>query len=189
MKKQATLSRSTLIVALVTALLLMVPFVAMQFTSEVDWSLSDFLIMGTLIFGTGMSYVLLTRSTPNIVYRIAIAWTLGTTFFMIWANLAVGLIASGPNAGNLMYVGVVLVVVMGTIRSRFKAAGMELSMYAAAIAIAVLTAIAFLTGMHRYPGSSVTEVLAVNGFFAALYVIAASLFRLAARQAPSRQVQ
>lgn len=189
MKKQGKLYRSIIIVAIVTILILMVPFAAMQFTSQVDWDLPDFIVIGALIFGTGLSFVLLTRSAPNIVYRIAVALALGTTFLMIWANLAVGLIGSGPNPGNLMYGAVPFVVVIGTILSGFKPAGMERAMYVAALALVIHTAIALLIGMQRYPGSSVTEILAVNGFFSGLYVVSGSLFRFAAKGTLSQRVQ
>jgi hypothetical protein len=35
-------------------ILLLIPLVAMQFTNQVDWSTSDFLIMGILLLGTGL---------------------------------------------------------------------------------------------------------------------------------------
>jgi hypothetical protein len=179
MKTQGKLYRSVLIVLAVTMLLLLVPFIAMQFTNEVRWSGGDFLLMGLLISGTGMAYVLLTRTTANRTYRFAVAAALGTTFLLIWANLAVGLIGGGPHLDNLMYGVVPLVVMIGILRSRFRAAGMERSMYATALSLIVLMAIALLAGMQHYPGSSVGEILSVNGIFIALYLLAAGLFRAA----------
>lgn len=186
MKKQWTFSQKIAGLAVVTALLLLVLFTAMQATNEVNWSLVDFLIMGMLLFGIGLSYLLLTRGAPNIAYRAAAGLALVTTFLMIWANLAVGLIGSGPNPGNLMYMGVILVVIIGSIRSQFRSAGMERAMYAAILALAALSVIAFIMKMHRYPDSSVTEILAVNGFFAGLFAVAGSLFHYAAKKTLSK---
>jgi hypothetical protein len=182
MEKQASLSLSLRWVAFATALVLMVPLVAMQFTTEVQWGPADFIIMGALIFCTGLSYVLLTRYAPNFIYRAAIAGAIGTTFLMIWANLAVGLIGSGPHAGNLMYIGVVGVVIIGTFLSRFTAKGMELAMFASAFAVVLLAVIALATNMHQYPGSSVAEILGVNAFFTVLFSISGLLFRFVALQ-------
>jgi hypothetical protein len=180
MKEQRNFSRSVIAVVLVTVLLLMVPLVAMQFTNEVDWSAGDFIVMGLLLFGTGFSYVLITRSMASLVTRAAAALGIGTILLLIWANLAVGLIGGGPNAGNLMYIGIIAVVIVGTILSRFTARGMERTMFAAAIALVVHTGIALAAGMHNYPGSSVNEIICVNTFFATLFAVSGLLFRYGA---------
>lgn len=179
MKKQMKLYRSLITVILTTLSILTIPWVAMQFTTEVNWSPSDFLIMGILIFSIGVAYVLLNRLSPNWVYRIAVTIALGTTFLMIWANLAVGLIGSGSNAGNIMYAVIVLVMIIGVGISRFSAAGMERTMYAMVSTLIVLTGIALLSGMNRYPGSSSIEIVSVGAFFAALFFLAGLLFHAA----------
>lgn len=177
MKIQPSFLKSLRVVALVTALILAIPLVAMQFTTDVDWSIGDFIIMGSLIFGTGTAYIVATRLINNLVFRIAIACALGTTFLMIWSNLAVGLIGSGQNAGNLMYIGVLVTGIIGVILSKFTSRGLERTMYAIAFALVVLTAIALSTGMQNYSGSSVSEIIGVNGFFALLYIVTGLLFR------------
>lgn len=169
-------------VTLGTVGLLLIPFVAMQFTDEVQWSAFDFLLMGALIFTTGMVLRLLLNKAGHLAYRLASIAALGTTFLLIWANLAVGLIGSGANLGNLMYMGVVAVVLVGSSLARFKAQGMERAMYGTIAAIVVLAAVALLTGMQDLPGSSVNEIVAVNGFFALLYLVAGLLFRHAAQE-------
>lgn len=177
MDHSQNLKQPLLIVALTTIGLLAVPLIAMQFTAEVDWSLGDFIIMGTLLFTTGLSYVLVTRYAKNLIKRAAYGLVIGSTFLLIWANLAVGLIGAGPHLGNWLYVGVVAVVIIGTFLSRFSARAMEHSMYATVISLILLTGIALLMNMQEYPGSSLSEILAVNGFFALLYLVAALLFR------------
>ena len=169
-------------VALITALILLIPLVAMQFSTEVDWSAADFIIMGLLIFGTGSSYVLITRHMPQLVFKLAMAMAIGSTFFMIWANLAVGLIGSGAHAGNLMYIAVVAVVIIGMILSRLTSRGMELAMYSSTASILLLTLIALVSNMQAYLGSSVKEIISVNAFFATLYAISALLFRSNAQE-------
>lgn len=188
MKNQKNLTRPLLLVAAVTLLLLSIPFIAMQFSSEVDWSFADFIIMGLLIFGTGSSYVLIAQFANNLIYRVAIALTLGITLFMVWANLAVGLIGSGPNTGNLLYMGVIAIVIVGSIRARFGAVGMERTMYTASFALVLLAGIGLLTNMDEYPGSSVKEIIAVNGFFATLYAVAGSLFHFSAPVTPEKSM-
>lgn len=180
MKTSKEISKSIVVLALLTALVLAVPLVAMQFTEEVNWSVGDFLVMGILIFSSGLSYVLITRYVTNAVYKVAIIVALGSTFLMMWVNLAVGLIGSGPHLGNLMYLGVMAVGLVSAILSRFTPAGMERTMFAMAFALAVLVSIALSTNMQQYPGSSVTLIVGINSFFAILFVSAGLLFRYVA---------
>jgi len=185
MKNQISFSRSVLGVVLVTVALLSIPLIAMQFTSEVNWSASDFILMGVLLLSVGMLVMLALHSAAHIVYRAGMLGAIGATFLMIWANLAVGLIGSGPNAGNQLYGGVIVVGIIGTYLSRFTAVGMERTMYAMALALVVHTSIALLASMHQYPDSSVIMILGVNGFFAMLYTLSGLLFRyVAVEQTP-----
>ena len=177
MKKQTSLSKSIFWVALVTILILSVPLVSMQFTNQVHWSGSDFLIMGALIFGMGFLYVLLARASANILHRVAVALAIGATFLLIWVNLAVGLIGSGPNAANLMYIAIVTIVIAGTFLSRFTIKGMERVMFVAALTLLIVALIQLLAKMYQYPGSSVTEIIGVNAFFAVLFCVSGLLFR------------
>lgn len=177
MKKQKSLSRSIFWVSCITLLLLAVPLVAMQFTDEVKWGVPDFIIMGLLIFGTGFSYVLITRSSSNIIYRAALAIAIGSTFLLVWVNLAVGLIGSGPNPANLMYAGIVALMIVGSFVSGFTAKGMERLMFIVSVALIFMGAIQLVAKMSEFPGSSVTEIIAVNTFFAGLFAISGLLFR------------
>ncbi len=173
--------------AVITLLILSIPLIAMQFTQEVDWGVGDFIVMGILIFSMAVAYVLLARYAPNFIHRAAIAGAVGSTFLLIWVNLAVGLIGAGPHAGNLMYIGVIAVVIIGTYFSRFTAKGMELTMFCAALSIVLIAVIALLANMQSYPGSSIAAIISVNAFFAFLYCISGLLFRyMALQQTPEK---
>jgi hypothetical protein len=65
--------RSALRVALVTACVLLVPLVAMQFSDEVDWSVADFVFAGVLLGGTGLLLELAARKPGNLALRLAAA--------------------------------------------------------------------------------------------------------------------
>ncbi len=177
MEKQLKFYQTVPGVALATLLVLSIPLIAMQFTNEVNWSLADFILMGALLFSAGASYILITRYANNFVYRLAMAAAIGSTLLMIWANLAVGLIGSGPHAGNLFYGGVVVLIVAGAILSNLKAKGMQYAMFTAAGSLVLLASIALLSKMQEYPGSSVQEIIGVNAFFATLYLLTGLLFR------------
>ncbi len=87
------------IILITAGILLSIPFIAMQFTNEVDWSLGDFIIMGILLFGTGLSCELIMRKVKNVNNRIMICAAVLFVFFLIWAELAVGIFGT-PFAGS-----------------------------------------------------------------------------------------
>jgi hypothetical protein len=86
-------------IVLTVALLLLIPLVAMQFTSEVNWNMFDFIVAGVLLLGTGLLCELVMRKVKKIEYRIAICGTLLVAFLLIWIELAVGIFGT-PLAGS-----------------------------------------------------------------------------------------
>jgi hypothetical protein len=184
LRLERDLYKSVAGIALVTAFILLVPLVAMQVTDEVAWGPVDFVFAGVLIFGTGMTYELVARRAGNIVYRFAVGVALAAAFILIWANLAVGLIGSEEELANLMYIGVLAVGIIGALIARLQSRGMARALFATALAQALVTVIALVSRMHQLPESSVFEILGVNGFFVALWVGSAWLFRQAARKQP-----
>ncbi len=169
------------------AILLLLPLFAMQVTNEVAWDLADFVFAGVLIVGVGVAYELTVRMTGNTPYRAAVAVALAAAFILIWINLAVGIIGTEDNPANLMYGGVLVVGIIGAVIARFRPDGMARALFAAALAQAVVAAIALIAGMQS-PVSPAIEILGLNGFFAALWLGSAWLFRKAARgQAPPRR--
>jgi bacteriorhodopsin len=81
------------------AILLLVPLVAMRFTSEVKWSFFDFLVAGFLLFGAGLLLELILRKVKTIRQRIILCVVLFVALALIWAELAVGIFGT-PFAGS-----------------------------------------------------------------------------------------
>ncbi len=181
MNTNRTLTQSIAGPALATGCILLIPLVAMQYTNEVDWTLSDFIVAGILLSGTGLTYKLITRKSGEIVCRIAVGFALFTGLFLIWVNLAVGIIGSENNPINMMYFGVIIVGITGAFIVRFKSPGMAYTMFAMAIAQVLVAAIVLITGTFRSPHVPVIEIVAVNGFFFILFVVSALLFRYASQ--------
>ena len=80
--------KNILSVAVVTGLILLIPLIAMQFTTEVNWTAFDFAVMGTLLFVTGLLLDLALRKAGQ--YRAAAILGIVVLFLYIWAELAVG---------------------------------------------------------------------------------------------------
>lgn len=83
--------RGLAIVMLVTAGVLLIPLLGMQFSGEVNWTLSDFVIAGALVAFTGSLYVLAARLVQQTRYRIMIGAVLAILFMLTWVELAVGI--------------------------------------------------------------------------------------------------
>lgn len=86
-------------IILAVPVLLMIPLIAMQFTDEVNWTLSDFIIMGILLLSTGVICELVIRTVKNSTYRIALCIVVLFMLFLIWAELAVGVFGT-PFSGS-----------------------------------------------------------------------------------------
>lgn len=81
------------------AFILLIPLVAMLFTEEVNWTLSDFVVAGVLLFGTGFLCELVLRKVTNWNYRIGFIAVILFVLFLIWVELAVGIFGT-PFAGS-----------------------------------------------------------------------------------------
>jgi hypothetical protein len=163
--------------AAATGLLLLIPLIAMQFTGEVNWTLSDFIIAGIFLFGTGLTYKLITRNSAKMAYRVAIGFALFTGLLLLWVNGAVGIIGSENNPINLLYFGVIAVGIIGALIARFQPQGMAYTMLSMAFAQGLVAATALIGGFYQTPPSSVFEIIGVNGFFIFLFIVSALLFR------------
>ncbi len=187
MEKQKRFYRAVGAATLATGALLLIPLIAMQVSAEVNWGLLDFAVMGALLFAAGFSFFWIIQGPTSLAHKAGIAGALGTTFLMIWANLGVGLIGSGPNAANIMFMGVPVVGLIGAFLSDFTARGLERTMYAMVGSLIVVAIIALLGNMQQYPAASTVEIVGVSGGFGFLYAVCGLIFRYAATQASSKQ--
>jgi len=156
------------------ALILLLPLLAMQFTGEVVWDLADFAVFGAMLVGACGTYELAARVTGNKASRAAVGVALAAAFILVWMNLAVGIIGTENNPANLMYGGVLAVGIIGAIIARFQPHGMARALVATALAQALVAVIALIAGFGY--------TLILTGFFVALWLTSAGLFRRAARE-------
>ena len=84
-------NKRLIIILLTSAILLLIPLIAMQFTDEVNWTLSDFVVAGALLFGTGLMCELVLRKVRKVELRIAICAAILIGLLLTWAELAVGI--------------------------------------------------------------------------------------------------
>lgn len=169
--------------AIVTAVLLLIPLIGMQYSSDVNWSPIDFIVAGILLFGTGSVYQLITSKGSNIAYKIAAAIACASGLFLIWANLAVGIVGSEDNPVNLVYFGMILIGLIVAVAVNFRANSMPYIMFGLA-GVQALTAIIVLinAGMNdaEFTFKEVVVFIGIHGFFIVQFVVSGLLFHHAA---------
>ena len=164
------------------ALVLLLPLVAMQFTSEVKWDLADFVVMGALLGSAGGALELAVRRSGSLAYRAAAGVAIMASFLLVWVNLAVGFLGSEDNPANLMFLGVIALAVIGSLIARFQPAGMARALFATAAAQGLVGAVALAAGLGSPGAGGLYEVVIGTSVFAAMWLISAWLFGKAARE-------
>jgi len=163
------------------ALLLLIPLIAMQFSSEVNWDFTDFAIMGAVLLGIGLAYELIARRSQKTTYRVAFGLGLLGAFLLFWVNAAVGIIGNEGQTANLLYGAVFVVGLVGALVSRFKARGMFYTLIVAAIVQMLVPVTAYF--IWPPPATSwspsVLGVFVLSGFFALIFLLSGLLFKKA----------
>ena len=155
--------------------LFLLPLVAMQFTAEVKWDGFVFLVGGLMLAAACGTYELVARMSPSRHYRLGVGVSVATGFLVFWVNGAVGMIGDEGNPYNLLFLGAIVLGAVIALVSMFRPVGMARALYATAIAQGVVAAIALAAGWDR-----LGAVFSLG--FVLPYLVAATLFRLAARE-------
>lgn len=158
--------------------ILLLPLLAMQFTDEVNWTMSDFVFAAILLFGSLGAFEVAARMTDNITYRAGAGFAIAALFLLTWSNAAVGITDS--EADFYIFFGVPAVAIGGAVIARFRPRGMAIAMVAAALAQAMISVTALAAGIIPAYNSAF-EILGITGFFVTLFLGSALLFRRAAR--------
>lgn len=162
------------------ALILLLPLVAMQFTDEVNWTMSDFVFAGILLCGALGAYELAARSTGDPCYRAGAGLAIATLFLLSWSNAAVGI--TDGKADFWIFWGVPFTTFAGALIARFRPWGLAHVMIASALVLVLITLIALAAGLVP-PYNSVFEILGIAGIFVAMFAAAGLFFRQAWRSA------
>ena len=162
------------------AFLLLLPLIAMQFTSEVVWGSEDFIVMGAMLGTACGAYELVVRLSDSRAYRAGFGLAILSCFLLVWVNLAVGIIGSDDNPANQMYLAVLAIIIVGAIIVRATARGMMWVTALAALALIAIAAIAIAGNLGTEGIGWPRDLIGCTGLFVLLWLGSAGLFRLAA---------
>lgn len=94
-----TQKQKTFTIYLLPLVLLCIPLLGTLISKEINWSVSDFLIAGVLLFSTAFLINLVRSKIKKQSQRILICVFVLMVFALVWIELAVGIFGS-PFAGN-----------------------------------------------------------------------------------------
>jgi len=167
--------------AVVTAILLGVPLLRSLFVNGWDWDIRGFLLVagvGTLLFGIGLTYQMITRKLGTPAYRAGVGVALVTAFLLVWGNFVQA--ADDVNYAAMMYLVVPLVGVIGAAAVRFQPKGMALALFGTALAQVLVLTIVLVQNLPVTSWSAaVWRGFGGNALHVLLFVGSALLFRKA----------
>ena len=154
--------------------LILTPLVAMQFTSEVNWDETDFIVAAIIFAIVGGLIELAVRISSNWYFRFGAMFAVLAGFMLIWSNLAVGMIGNEDNPINLWFGAVMLTAIGGSILSRFHKSILPAAMLAAGTIQAAIGLFAGVLGADMR-GGIFTIILS------APWIVSSMLFYVARR--------
>ena len=172
----------------VTAVVLAIPALAMAINlaipdpgsareDGVNWGPMDFAIVGVLVLGAGLLFEYASSRSGTLAHKAAVGIAVLAGLGLIWVNLAVGFM--DVENGNLMYVLVLFVALVGAAIGRFEPREASIAMFATAAAHAVVATIGLAADLG--------PTLLADAFWIAGWVASGLLFRQASLEgAPSR---
>lgn len=163
----------------IPALLLLVPLVAMQFSTEVNWSPLDFVVAYALLAGAGLGLRLLLRHSTSFAFRAGAALAIFGQLSLVWVNLAVGFIGNENNPANLLFLAVLATGVGGVVLGGFAAARLARTCFATAAVQFLVPIVAWLVWRPNFD-ANVALIFALNFVWVSFFAGAGALFRHAA---------
>lgn len=160
--------------------LILLPLVAMQFTSEVNWTGSDFIFAIVMFGSVGLGLELAVRQ-GNRDYAAAAGIALLFSFLSVWFTGAVGIIGNEAEDSNLLFIGVVALALAGSVIALFRPKGMTVAMLVAAVAQLSVPFIASIIGDSTLSAIWAPEVIILTILFTAGWLASARLFQSAAQ--------
>jgi len=154
--------------------LLAVPWIAMRFTQEVNWTAADFATFGGMLVTALLAFEIVARLSGSSGYRAAWGVALLGAFLLAWAELAVGFIGAASNTANWVLLAIPAVWGMGALASLFRARGMAVTMLAVAVTQVAIGLLALSAGYR---------IMGPTAVFAGLWLLSAGLFCRAAGRA------
>lgn len=158
--------------------LLLLPAIAMRFTTEMAWTIADFLFAAMTVAIVGLGIELAVRATRSSSYRIGAGVAMLTGVLVIWINGAVGIIGNEDHPANLLFFSVIALAIGGAFVAHFSARGLSRAMTVSGVAQMLVPPAAM--AIWSIPLTvDLVKTLAFNAVLAAFWLFSAWQFRRA----------
>jgi hypothetical protein len=162
--------------------LLLAPLIAMAFTDAVQWTASDFIVAGALLFGSLGLYEVGARMAGGAWQHAGIGGALLATVLLVWGNGAVSITDSPADA---LYYGVAGIGLVGALLAlRWPRIGAG-ALGATALALVGATGVTLALGQVPNPHVPTVELIGLTVFYGALFAGPAALLWTGARRGPA----
>lgn len=163
--------------AIITTLIIII-ILTKQFISKIEWNETIAYILIILTIGAIYELWQLLK-IHNRTYRIALSVGIFGAFLILRVNGAVGIIGSEDNPANLMYWVVLLIMLIGSLISRFKEHWMSLTFFSAAIVQILIPIFALFIwpATVSWGEAGIMGVFIFNSVFAGIFIISALFFQ------------
>jgi hypothetical protein len=159
-----------------TLALLLTPLAMMQVSDQWHWTIGSFLLVGAVIGGLGLLYDFVERASDSRAYRAGVAVGLVTSFLTVWTTIV------RDDGTGFPFFMLIMAAVVGGFSAWFRPAGMARTMLGVAVMQVLLgIAIATAPSTASLPGGP-SKALLFSGVFAALWLISAAFFSVAAKR-------
>jgi hypothetical protein len=117
----------------------------------------------------------------NPAYMLAACLAVLACLMMAYVISALGLIADEGDRADMVYLMVFACGLVGAAIARLRPQGMAITLFVMAFAQAAIGAIVFIVQLQAESLFTAFKVLALNGFFTAMFIASGWLFLCAAR--------
>ncbi len=94
-----TIKKRVFYILLIIGTLLLIPFIGMQVSTEVNWSSFDFIVAAIVLLTVGFVFELIMRTIHKKTTKVILIIGLAILFLLTWVEIAVGLFGT-PLAGS-----------------------------------------------------------------------------------------
>jgi hypothetical protein len=156
-----------------SAAVLALPAIAMQFSKEIAWGPEDFAVVGALLALLCLTVELAARTSSKRYFLAGIALAGIGGFALIFINVAVGIIGSEEDPRNLVFYSIPALGFLGALITRFKSTVL--------VRLLVIMSAIQLSAALLAPADMVRIMIPFTGIFVGLWLSSALLIQRSTR--------